>query len=65
LATPPLSTRVRDKLSRIAAARLNVWPEDLVFAGGKVVAKTNPDAAIAFSRLAAMSHWAPDCFPMR
>src|SRR6266508_497283 len=62
-ATHLAATRLRDKLSRIAAAQLNVRPEDLVFAGGKVVAKTNPDAAIAFSRLAAMSHWAPGLLP--
>ena len=62
-ATHLAASRLRDKLSRIAAARLNVRPEDLVFAAGKVVAKTNPDAAISFSRLAAISHWAPGLLP--
>jgi 2-furoyl-CoA dehydrogenase large subunit len=62
-ATHLAATRLREKLSRVAAAQLNVRPEELVFGGGKVAAKTNPDAAIAFSRLAATSHWAPGLLP--
>jgi 2-furoyl-CoA dehydrogenase large subunit len=62
-ATHLAALRLREKLARIAAAQLNVRPDDLMFAGGKVAARTNPDAVIAFSRLAAMSHWAPGLLP--
>jgi 2-furoyl-CoA dehydrogenase large subunit len=62
-ATHLAATKLRDRLARIAAAQLNVRPEEVVFAGGKIASKTNPDAAIAFSRLAAMSHWAPGLLP--
>ncbi|MFZ2007887.1 MAG: xanthine dehydrogenase family protein molybdopterin-binding subunit [Stellaceae bacterium] len=53
------ATRLRDKLARIAAAQLNLRPEEIVFAGGRVGASGNPDNSLSFSRLAAASHWAP------
>jgi 2-furoyl-CoA dehydrogenase large subunit len=62
-ATHLAATKLRDRLARIAAAQLNVRPEEVVFAGGKIVSKTNPDAAVPFSRVAAMSHWAPGLLP--
>jgi 2-furoyl-CoA dehydrogenase large subunit len=62
-ATHLAALRLREKLARIAAAQLNVRPEDLIFADGKVAARSNPDVAITFSRLAAMSHWAPGLLP--
>lgn len=51
--------KIRDKLARIAAGQLNVRHEDVVFANGKAFAEANPDNSVAFSRLAASSHWAP------
>lgn len=51
--------RIRQRLAAIAAAQLNVPASDVAFAGGKVFARDNPDNAIAFSRIAATSHWAP------
>ncbi|MBV8592453.1 MAG: molybdopterin-dependent oxidoreductase [Acetobacteraceae bacterium] len=57
------ATRLRDKLARIAAAQLNVRAEDLVFANGKILSRTNPDVALPFSRAAAASHWSPGMVP--
>ena len=51
--------RLRDRLGRIAAAQLNVSPAEIVFAGGRIAARANPDNAVAFARVAATGHWAP------
>ena len=55
--------RLRTKLSRIAASQLNVEASDIVFGGGHVGSKKNPENKIAFSRLAALSHWSPGSLP--
>lgn len=55
--------RLAARLARIAAARLNVAADDVVFAGGKLAARGNPGNALAFSRVAAISHWAPAQLP--
>jgi len=55
--------RLREKLAAIAAAQLNVRPDEVVFADGKVAAAGNPENAIPFARLAATSHWAPGTVP--
>jgi len=34
-----------------------------VFANGNVSSRRNPDNRVAFSRLAALSHWAPGTLP--
>ncbi|MBX3535121.1 MAG: molybdopterin-dependent oxidoreductase [Xanthobacteraceae bacterium] len=57
------ASKLRNKLARSAAAQLNVTPDDIEFAGGKVFAKRNPDNALSFSRLAATSHWSPSVVP--
>jgi 2-furoyl-CoA dehydrogenase large subunit len=57
------ATKLRDRLARIAASQLNVMAEDLVFAGGKITSRTNPDAAVPFSRVAATGHWSPGLLP--
>ncbi len=54
---------LRDRLARVAAAQLNVAPAEIVFAGGRVAARTNPDNAVSFSRVAAAGHWAPGTIP--
>ncbi len=51
--------RLRGKLARAAAGLLNVPADDVAFAGGRVRAKTNPDNALPFARVAATAHWAP------
>jgi 2-furoyl-CoA dehydrogenase large subunit len=55
---------LRDRLARIAAAQLNVSPEEIIFAGGRIAARSNPDNAISFSRIAATGHWAPGTIPV-
>jgi 2-furoyl-CoA dehydrogenase large subunit len=55
--------RLRERLARIAAAQLNVTMQDVVFAGGKVFSSRNPDASLAFSRVASTSHWSPGVVP--
>ena len=54
---------LRDRLARVAAAQLNVAPGEIVFAGGRVSGRSNPDNAIPFWRLAATGHWAPGTIP--
>ena len=55
--------RLVARLSRVAASQLNTDPEDLVFVGGVVRSKRNPDNRLAFTRLAALSHWSPGSLP--
>ncbi len=54
---------LRDRLARMAAAQLNVAPAEIVFAGGRVAARANPDNAVSFARVAAAGHWAPGTIP--
>src|SRR6195256_3974737 len=49
--------RMADKLKGIAAKQLNVLPEDVELAGGKIRSRSNPDNAIAFGRVAGTAHW--------
>lgn len=55
--------RIAARLARIAAAQLNVPVDEVVFAGGKLCARTNPANGLAFSRVAALSHWSPGQLP--
>jgi 2-furoyl-CoA dehydrogenase large subunit len=57
------ATRLRDRLSRLAAAQLNVPIGDIEFTAARVRSRSNPENALAFSRLAAASHWAPATIP--
>ncbi len=54
---------MRDKLKGIAAKQLNVLPEDVELAGGKIRSRSNPDNALPFGRVAATSHWSPAMLP--
>jgi 2-furoyl-CoA dehydrogenase large subunit len=54
------ATRLRDRLARIAAAQLNLRPEDLRFAGGRIFAMANPENSLSFARVAAARHWHAD-----
>ncbi|MBP1849290.1 2-furoyl-CoA dehydrogenase large subunit [Rhizobium halophytocola] len=55
--------RIRGKLVQVAAAQLNVPPDEVVFAGGRAAARGNPDNALSFARVAAAAHWAPGTLP--
>jgi 2-furoyl-CoA dehydrogenase large subunit len=55
--------RIAGRLQRIAASQLNTEAEDIVFAGGHVGSKRNPDNRLSFSRVAALSHWSPGALP--
>jgi len=57
------ATRLKSKLARTAAAQLNVSPDKLRFAEGRVAAAGNPANSLSFSRLAAASHWSPGSLP--
>ena len=55
--------KIREKLGRLAASQLNIAAEEVEFNQGRVRARGNPDNAVAFSRLAATSHWSPGLVP--
>lgn len=55
--------RVAGRLARIAASQLNVESADIVFTRGFVASRHNPENRIAFSRVAALSHWSPGSLP--
>ena len=48
---------------RIAAKQLNVLPDDIEFAGGKIRSRSNPDNALPFGRVAGTAHWSPVMLP--
>ena len=54
---------IKGRLAHVAAAQLNLRPEDLCFAGGRVFAASNPENSLSFARVAAASHWYPDSLP--
>jgi 2-furoyl-CoA dehydrogenase large subunit len=55
--------RIATRLARIAASQFNVDVSDIVFSGGQVLSRHNPENRVAFSRLAALSHWSPGSLP--
>ena len=55
--------RIAARLARVAASQFNTDADDIVFANGSVNSRRNPDNKIAFSRLGALSHWAPGTLP--
>jgi 2-furoyl-CoA dehydrogenase large subunit len=57
------ATRLRGKLADAAAAQLNIRPEQVRFAGGRVFAMTNPENSLSFARIAGAGHWAPATQP--
>ena len=63
VATHMAAVAVRNKLSRIASQTLNVPPEDVAFAGGRIFARANPETALSFHRVAGSAHWAPGTLP--
>jgi 2-furoyl-CoA dehydrogenase large subunit len=57
------ATQMRDKLAAIAAKQLNILPEDIEFADGKIRSRSNPDNALPFGRVAGTAHWSPVMLP--
>jgi len=57
------AVQMRDKLKSIGAKQLNVLPDDVELAGGKIRSRSNPDNALPFGRVAAASHWSPVLLP--
>jgi 2-furoyl-CoA dehydrogenase large subunit len=57
------AVKVREKLARIAAGRLNVPASELAFAGGRIFARDNPENSVAFHRVAGEAHWSPGTLP--
>ncbi len=55
--------KVRDKLARIAAQRLNVSPDRVEFVGGRIQAHGNPDNSLEFRRVGGLAHWSPSSLP--
>ena len=55
--------RLRERLARIASTGLNISPETLVFAGGRIFAADNPENAIPLRRAAGIAHWSPGSLP--
>jgi 2-furoyl-CoA dehydrogenase large subunit len=55
--------RIAARLKRIAASHLNVEADDVTFSNGKVHSQNNPDNAMPFARVAALSHWSPGSLP--
>jgi 2-furoyl-CoA dehydrogenase large subunit len=55
--------QVRDRLARIAAPLLDTTPELVVFKGGKVFARDNPERKLPFHRVAGSAHWSPASLP--
>ncbi len=45
------------------AKQLNVLPDDVELAGGKIRSRSNPDNALPFGRVAGTSHWSPVLLP--
>ena len=57
------ATKLRERLARIASSRLNVAPDALVFAGGRIFAGDNPENAVPLGRAAGVAHWSPGSLP--
>jgi 2-furoyl-CoA dehydrogenase large subunit len=63
VATHMAAVQMRDKLKAIAAKQLNILPDDVELARGKIRSRSNPDNALPFGRVAATSHWSPVMLP--
>ena len=57
------ASRLREKLSRIAASTLNVPADQVEFAGRKVFARDNPENSLSLHRVAGQAHWSPASLP--
>ena len=57
------AVKLRDRLARIASTRLDVPPEALELAGGRIFASDNPGNAVPLRRAAGIAHWSPGSLP--
>jgi 2-furoyl-CoA dehydrogenase large subunit len=57
------ANRMAEKLKAIASKQLNVLPQDVELAGGKIRSRGNPDNAVPFARVAGTAHWSPAMLP--
>jgi len=55
--------KIRERLTRIAAADLNINPDEIEIKDGMVFARGNPDNALPIARPAAKAHWSPLSVP--
>lgn len=55
--------RVREKMARIAATRLNVPASEIEFSAGKIHAANNKENSIPFYRIGGLAHWSPSSLP--
>jgi 2-furoyl-CoA dehydrogenase large subunit len=55
--------KIRERLTRIAAADLNIAPDEVEIRDGRVFARGNPDNALPIARPAAKAHWSPLSVP--
>ncbi len=55
--------KLRNKLTKIAAAQFDCEEIDVIFSGGKVFARNTPEQKVSFARIASGSHWAPALLP--
>jgi 2-furoyl-CoA dehydrogenase large subunit len=55
--------KVRDKLARIAARRLEAQPEDIELGAGRLYVRHAPERSVAFERVAGEAHWSPGSLP--
>ena len=55
--------KLRNRLARIASTGLNVPPETLTFADGRIFAIDNPENALPLRRAAGIAHWSPGSLP--
>ncbi len=62
-ATHTAAVRLRDRLTAIAAADLNVAPDEVAYGGGRIFAAGNPDNSLPLGRSAAKAHWSPLSIP--
>lgn len=57
------ATRLKEKLTKIAAMQLNVPQEEIVFVDGEIGAKSNSENRVPLTRIASSAHWSPLSMP--
>lgn len=55
-ATQGAARRIKEKMSKIASQRLEVAPEDLEFAGGKIQVRGTPEQSMTLQEVATLAH---------
>ncbi len=62
-ATHTAALQLRERLTVIAAADLNVPSDEVAYGEGRIFARNNPDNALPLGRSAAKAHWSPLSIP--